>query len=81
MSRWLEEAQIAKSYIVYPNGSAGRTTSFLWFKNFPEIEPGSEIIVPAKADKRKLSPQEIIGISTGVATLGLLTNQILNTFK
>jgi protein involved in polysaccharide export with SLBB domain len=76
-----ERSKMKKSYIVYPNGSAGRTNSFLWFKNFPEVEPGSEIIVPAKAEKRKMSPQEVIGITTGVATLGLLTNQIINAFS
>ena len=76
-----QKAKMKKAYIVYPNGSAGRTTSFLWFRHYPDVEPGSEIIVPAKAEKRKMSPQEVIGITTGMATLGLLTNQIINAFN
>ncbi|MFY0600331.1 MAG: SLBB domain-containing protein [Cyclobacteriaceae bacterium] len=75
------KANMKKSYIVYPNGSAKKTKSFLWFKDFPDVEPGSEIIVPAKRTRRRMSPQEIIGITTGLATLGLLTNQIINTTK
>ena len=75
------KAKKNKAYVVYSNGSARRTNSFLWFRHYPEVEPGSEIIVPAKPERRRLSPQEVIGITTGVATLGLLTNQIVNTLK
>lgn len=38
-----------KSYVLYPNGSVDRTRKFLVFNIYPKIEPGSEIIVPQKA--------------------------------
>lgn len=70
-----------KSYVVYANGTAQKTNSFLWFKNYPKIEPGAELIIPEKKDRRQMSPQEVIAITTGLATLGLLTNQIINTVQ
>lgn len=57
-----------KVYVVYPTGSADKTRSFLWFRNFPEVTPGSEIIVPRKPEKHKMTTAEIASISTGLAT-------------
>lgn len=71
-----EKAKIRKAYVVYPNGSAERTKSFLWFKDFPEVLPGSEIIIPRKPEKRKISPTEIISIASGIGTLALIINNL-----
>ncbi|MDV6168372.1 SLBB domain-containing protein [Flavobacterium sp. DG1-102-2] len=56
-----------KSYIIYPNGRAETAGSFLFFKSYPTIEPGSQIVVPAKPEGRKLSTGEIVGIA-GILT-------------
>ena len=49
---------------------AASTGSFLFFKNYPSIKPGTEIIVPAKVKKKnKLSTGEIIGISSALLPL------------
>jgi hypothetical protein len=50
--------------------------NFLWFKWYPKIEQGSEIIVPGKQERRKLSPQEIIGITSGIGTIALIINNL-----
>ncbi|WP_297087909.1 SLBB domain-containing protein [uncultured Draconibacterium sp.] len=39
-----------KTYVQYPNGYTASTKSFI-FKNYPEIKPGSEIIVPKREEK------------------------------
>jgi protein involved in polysaccharide export with SLBB domain len=69
-----------KTYVIYPNGSVASTRSFLGIKTFPRIEPGSEVIVPKKAEKRKLNPQEAIGIGSGLASLSLIIITLLNRF-
>ncbi|REE01645.1 SLBB domain-containing protein [Marinoscillum furvescens] len=69
-------AKLSKAYIVYPNGSAERTKRFLWFRNYPNVEPGSEIIVPAKPERRKMTPQEVIGIASGIGTLAIIINNL-----
>ncbi len=66
-----KEADRRKAYIVYANGTADRTRSFLFFKNYPEVRPGAEIIVPQQAQRQRLSPQAWIAIGTGITTLTL----------
>lgn len=72
------KARKGKSYVVYANGTAQKTASFLWFKNYPNIEPGAEIFVPQKRQKRPLSAGEIVGLATSFVTFGLLLETSLN---
>lgn len=58
-----------KAYVVYANGKASTTKHFLFFKFYPKIMPGSELIVPKKPEKKGVSTAEIIGISSALASL------------
>ena len=58
-----------KSYIVYANGRASSTSHFLFFKFYPTVSPGSEIVVPRKRDKQPTSITEIVGLTTVLASL------------
>ena len=73
-----DEAKKSKAYIVYANGAAARTRQFLWIKDYPKVEPGAEIIIPTKPERRKLSPGEIIGLTSGVATLSLVVLRLVD---
>ncbi|UBM59308.1 SLBB domain-containing protein [Marinilongibacter aquaticus] len=55
-----------KAYIRYPNGSIDRTKKFLVFNVYPKVEPGSEIIVPVKAQN---AAQQLNTIGTIVGTV------------
>lgn len=59
----------SKSYIVYPNGKASSTKSFLFFKSYPKVLPGSEIVVPRKSERRATSIAEIAGFATIILSL------------
>lgn len=72
------QAKIGKSYVVYANGSAKRTKNFLFFKNFPPIKPGSDIIIPQREVRRKLSVQEVLGITSSLATIALIIDRLSN---
>lgn len=67
-----------KAYIIYPNGKAAVTTSFLFFRSYPKVEPDSQIVVPEKPEKKKMSAGEWAGIGTAFASLALL---IVTAFK
>jgi protein involved in polysaccharide export with SLBB domain len=67
-----------RSYILYANGSVKSTHKILFFNNYPIVKPGAEIFVPKKEEKKKLSASEIVGMSTGIATLAAI---ILNLIK
>lgn len=61
-----------KTYVVYANGAAEATTNYILFKNYPKLQPGAEIIVPMKEERRRLSVAEIAALSSSLATLILL---------
>ena len=67
-----------KAYIIYPNGKASVTTSFLFFRSYPKVTPDSQIVVPEKPETKKMSAGEWAGLGTAFASLALL---IVTAFK
>ena len=76
-----DDARIKKSYIVYANGRAERTKRFLLFRSFPKVEPGADIFIPERPERRPLSAGEILGITTGLGSLSFLVIQIVNSLN
>lgn len=72
-----QTAKKGKTYVIYANGNAGSTSSFLGIKSYPMIKPGATILVPARKPKKGVSAQEVIAIGTGLGTLALLITQLL----
>lgn len=66
-----------KVYGINANGSIVKLSS----NSVRDIQPGMEIVVPQKNNKRKLSTTEIIGIGSGVAALGSIIVALLNAIK
>jgi protein involved in polysaccharide export with SLBB domain len=74
-----DNARKSKAYILYANGKAQTIKKFLFFKNYPTVKPGAEIVVPAKDEtKNKLTTGEIIGISSALTSLAGVVIAILN---
>ncbi|KOF03992.1 hypothetical protein OB69_03030 [Roseivirga seohaensis subsp. aquiponti] len=69
-------AQRKNTYVIYANGSVAKTKKFLFFKTYPQVSPGAEIIVPTKPPKLPVAISEVVGITSGLATLALLISQI-----
>jgi protein involved in polysaccharide export with SLBB domain len=67
-----------KSYILYANGAAKSTRKIVFFNNFPRVEPGAEIFVPKKAERKPASAAEIVGIASALGSLAVI---ILNLVK
>lgn len=79
-----DNARKGKIYVLFPNGNAAKTSHFLFFRSFPKVAPGSEIIVPKKheVEKRRLTTGEIIGISTAITSFaGVLLSLLINLKK
>lgn len=72
-------------YIIYPNGQAKETKSFMGIRKYPKVVPGSEIVVPEKPEyKRKgprMSASEIIGIGSAITGLGSITLAIVRLLQ
>jgi protein involved in polysaccharide export with SLBB domain len=65
-----------QTYVIYANGAVKRTKGFLGIRSYPPVEPGAEVIVPTKGPRIPLRLGEVVGITTGLATLGLVISQI-----
>jgi len=63
-----EQALRKRSYVVYANGSARSTKKVLFFNNYPKIKPGSEIFVPQREPRSRLSAAQWVGIGGSLAT-------------
>lgn len=74
------KAKKRKTFVIYPNGDIATTKRFLFFKSYPSIKPGSLVIVPSKQERigGGLSTQEILGVTTGVASLALLVERLFS---
>jgi hypothetical protein len=70
-------AKKGRTYVIHSNGDIETTKRFLFFKFYPDIKSGSVILVPQKPENRKkTSTQEILAITTGLATLGVLVQSL-----
>lgn len=73
-----DTAKKTKIYVSYANGDIKTVKRFLFIKRYPKLAPGATIFVPAKPVKEKMSTAELMGITTSIATLGILIKTMLN---
>jgi hypothetical protein len=73
-------AKKKKTYVIYANGSVDKTKSFMGIKNYPEVAPGAEIVVPQKQPRDKMSTGEILGITSALSSVALIIVTIINSF-
>lgn len=55
-----------KSYIIYPNGQAAVTGSFLFLRFYPKVIAGSQIVIPEKPETHKTTINEIVSLASVV---------------
>lgn len=70
-------AKKKKAYVVYMNG----TVSLLKSRDKKAIEPGCEIIVPSKEEKKRMSTAEILGMGSTTASIAAMIATMVNLFK
>ncbi|MGB4774730.1 MAG: SLBB domain-containing protein [Daejeonella sp.] len=66
-----ENARLKGAYVQYANGINRPVRRFLFFRNYPSIQPGSKIIVPEKSGipKLRLGFAELSGITSALTAL------------
>ena len=63
-----------KIYVIHPNGDVGKTSKFLFFRTYPNLKEGSELYVPFKDPKSKMTSAETVGL---LGLLGTLITTLL----
>ncbi len=71
-----QRAQRSKVHVVYMNGS-----SAVKKMGSLRIEPGCEIIVPTKPERKGMSAGEVISLSSSTASLAMVVVSLINTLK
>jgi protein involved in polysaccharide export with SLBB domain len=69
------------AYVVYPNGTVKGTKRIFVFNDHPKVRPGSEIFVPNKPKNPANTLQAILGVTTGLASLGAIILGIISVTK
>lgn len=84
LSHYIEQAggysRLAKKsrvYIVHMNGTVSRVKRL----RKANIEPGCQIIVPSKKERKPMSLAEIMSLGTSAASLGTMAATLYNLFK
>ncbi len=78
-----ENARKKKVAVLNSNGSAAKTKKFLFFRSYPNVQPGSEILVPKipVKDNKGLSTAEWLAVASGLASLAGVAVAIINVSK
>lgn len=76
---------IARKYpiVIYMNGKVATTKRcFIFFKRYPKVEPGCEIVVPSKTQRdRRASLAEVLSIGSSATSMAAMVTSIINTLK
>ncbi len=78
---YTDDAKTTRAYVLYANGSVDRTRNLFTIKNYPRIEPGSEIIVPIKEKKQRRSSAEALSFGTAMASVAMILVTIMKTIN
>lgn len=71
-----QRAKRSKAFVVYLNGTIARAGS-----RKARIEPGCEIIIPTKRERKGISLPAIMSMATGAASIGTMAAAIANLSK
>lgn len=78
-----DKARKKSIYVVYANGQIAKTERYLFglIKNYPRIQTGADIIVPARSIKSKATTGEVLGLAGIVVSMAGVAVSIMNTLK
>jgi len=76
------DAKKGKVYVIYPNGAAASTKSrLLFFRKYPKVMPGSEVVIPQKPPRNPIPATAWISMASALASLSLAVVNIVNVTK
>ncbi|NIJ51578.1 polysaccharide biosynthesis/export family protein [Dyadobacter arcticus] len=70
---YTEQGWKKRAYVTHPNGRTHRTKSFIFFRSFPKVEPGSTVTIPIKRTRTQdpLSRGERLALLSLFSTLAI----------
>ncbi len=77
---FVENANRKNLFVTHANGITDRTRRFLFFRSYPKVEPGSQVIVPLKevdTNRQPLSRGERVMLISSLTTVGVTLVRVL----
>ena len=71
------KAMRRRAYIVYANGTAKASRSWVFFRTYPKVKPGSEVVVPMRESKKPISTLEIVTIATSLTSMLFILSTVI----
>jgi protein involved in polysaccharide export with SLBB domain len=71
-------AKKGKTYVIYPNGASAATKSYFFFRKYPTITPGAEVVIPKKPEREGMNAQAWVGIGGSLASIALTIVTIMS---
>ncbi|MBP5364972.1 MAG: SLBB domain-containing protein [Bacteroidales bacterium] len=71
------KAKKGKTFVIHANGEADATSHFLFFRHYPKVLPGSEVVVPEKPERDGIRVSEVVSITSTLATIAVLLITVL----
>lgn len=72
------DAKKGRTYVIYANGVASSTKNYLFFRSFPRVTAGSEIVVPKKPEREAIPASTWVGLGSAIASIGLTIATIIS---
>jgi len=76
---------IARKYpiVIYMNGKVATTRKVgIFFKRYPKVEPGCEIVIPSKTQRdRGTSLAEVLSIASSTTSIAAMITTLINSLK
>ncbi len=71
-------AKKRRPIVIYMNGQVGTTKNrWIFFKKYPAIEPGCEVLVPTKRERDRMSAADITDIATSATYMAAITASLI----
>lgn len=74
------EAHKKKTYVKYANGTTAVTKGFI-IRSYPDVQPGSQVIVPKKPEKQNGDSGRWLGIASVMASLAVSVATVVSLSK
>ena len=76
-----ERTRKSKIHVIYANGISASTHCSLFGRNYPKIEPGCKIVVPAKPEKKETDAAKWISMGSGLTSIAVAVATLVTLLK
>ena len=78
---WYKQSARRRPFVIYMNGKVAATRGGFLCKRYPKVEPGCQVIVPMKQERKGNGLANVMGMMSSTASLAAMVASIINLSK